>query len=267
MLSIRTVLIHSIYHVRLTTSNRGSASPECTPSSFLPCHYSFCPGEEDEKYCSIKHAALLRPSTHQPTYHGQSEDCTELHLKRHFPTQSLQDSEFLSFPTKSFTPFNKGREGCFHPALLFHCQRKLARPIALDLAHFLFIPELLNIHVVQLKFVFLVTELSDMSDWSGHGMIIYTPPPHPTLPTLAPSEISPIDPNDQPYLEGVDFSLSLKLAEAFRAFWFIKEIYIRSLTSNAVSLHRPGMLWLHNQNLNMGEKTGRNRHTVLMIII
>ncbi len=71
-----------------------------------------------------------------------------------------------------------------------------------------------------------------MSVLSGHGMI-YTP----TLLTSSPSEIFLIDPNDQSHLEGVDYSR--ELIEAFR---FIKEIYIRSLTSNVVSLHRPGML-------------------------
>lgn len=44
-------------------------------------------------------------------------------------------------------------------------------------------------------------------------------------------------------------------------------MYVRSLTSNAVSLHSAGVLRLHNQNLNMGEKTGRSRRTRLLIII
>lgn len=80
--------------------------------------------------------------------------------------------------------------------------------------------------------------------------------------TPASSEIYLIDPTGQPHLGGGDWPQELAADLGF-----IKEMYVRSLTSNAVSLHSAGVLRLHNQNLNMGEKTGRSRRTRLLIII
>lgn len=85
----------------------------------------------------------------------------------------------------------------------------------------------------------------------------------PTLLTSAPGDIP-----DWPKWP-VSFTVWRLPLRVHRGFQVYKRDlqYICSLTSNAVSLHRPSMLWLHNQNLNMGEETGRNRHTVPSIII
>lgn len=142
-----------------------------------PPHFAL---REDEKYCNIKHIAPLHPSIHPPC---QSEDCTELHLKRHFPTHSSHSSELLSFLTKSFTLLNKGRWICFTPALLVHCQQRLAWPNAPVLAPESSLSCAFEHPWCSTQISFLVTNLPQMSDWSRYSKMIHSHAPHAcTLP-------------------------------------------------------------------------------------
>lgn len=71
---------------------------------------------------------------------------------------------------------------------------------------------------------------------------------YPHLPPPAAEMFLIIYLSDQPNLEVED--CSQYHTEAFEVYQ--KKIHICSFTYNPVSLHRPGMLWLHNPNLNTG---------------
>lgn len=207
---------------------------DCLHFSCVTIH--FAPGW-DKKNFSIKRIAPLQLPAHQA-----SQGIMLHSFKSNWPTQSLQEPELPSALIKQFTLCYQRKQMLFsllHSSFTLTVSGSYLGPLPWPWSTSYSKPHIPHpLHPTQIAFVLLAWQ-----DWALD--VNMTLPPSQRFPWLTQTT----------NLGGVDCSQELT-----EAFGLIKEIYICSLTSNAVSLHRPGTLWLHNQNLNIGEKKRKNRH-------